>query len=252
LLVVAEREKARQVSEYREQKAREATLAKSSRLSLEGFAEQIKTAGTKELPIIMKADVGGSAEVLSDTLSKLSTDKVKIKILHSGVGAITENDILLASASNAVVIGFNVRPERKAQELAEQEKVDIRLHSIIYELQDEIKKAMAGLLDPIIRENYLGRAEVREVFRVPKVGAIAGCSVLDGVIKRDSDVRLLRDNVQVYKGKVTSLRRFKDDASEVRNGMECGIGISNFSDIKKGDIIEAFVTEKIAAEIGVA
>ncbi len=252
LLVVAEREKARQVSEYREQKAREATLAKSSRLSLEGFAEQIKTAGTKELPIILKADVGGSAEVLSDTLSKLSTEKVKIKILHSGVGAITENDILLASASNAVVIGFNVRPERKAQELAEQEKVDIRLHSIIYELQDEIKKAMAGLLEPIIRETYLGRAEVREIFRVPKVGTIAGCSVLDGIIKRDSDVRLLRDNVQVYKGKVSSLRRFKDDASEVRNGMECGIGISNFSDLKKGDIIEAFATEKIAAEIGVA
>jgi translation initiation factor IF-2 len=252
LLVVGEREKARQVSEYREQKAREATLAKSSKLSLEGLAEQIKTAGMKELPVILKTDVQGSAEVLEDTLTKLGNDKVKIKILHSGVGAITENDVLLASASNAVIIGFNVRPERKAQELAEQEKVDIRLHSIIYELQAEIKKAMAGLLEPIIKETYMGRAEVRDTFRVPKVGTIAGCYVLDGLIKRDSDVRLLRDGVQVYKGKVTSLKRFKDDASEVRNGMECGIGISNFNDVKKGDVIESFVTERIAAEMGVA
>jgi translation initiation factor IF-2 len=251
LLVVAEREKARQVSEYREQKAREATLAKSSKLSLEGLAEQLKTAGMKELPIILKTDVQGSAEVLADTLTKLSNEKVKIKILHSGVGAITENDVLLASASNAVIIGFNVRPERKAQELAEMEKVDIRLHSIIYELQDEIKKAMAGLLEPIIKETYQGRAEVRETFRVPKVGTVAGCSVLDGIIKRDSEVRLVRDGVQVFKGKIGSLRRFKDDASEVRNGMECGIAINNFNDIKKGDVIEAFVTERIAAEIGV-
>jgi translation initiation factor IF-2 len=252
MLVVAEREKARQVSEYREQKAREAALAKSSKLSLEGFAEQIKTPGVKELPIILKTDVQGSAEVLADSLTKLSTEKVKIKILHTGVGAITENDVLLASASNAVIIGFNVRPERKAQELAEMEKVDIRLHSIIYELQDEIKKAMAGLLEPIIKETYQGRAEVRETFRVPKVGTVAGCYVLDGVIKRDSDIRLVRDGVQVYKGKIGSLKRFKDDASEVRNGMECGINISNFNDVKKGDVIEAFVTERIAAEIGVA
>ena len=251
MLMVADREKARQIAEYREQRAREAALAKTSKLSLEGLAEQIKTAGTKELPIILKADVQGSAEVLADTLTKLSTDKVKIKILHTGVGAINENDVLLASASNAVIIGFNVRPERKAQELADMEKIDIRLHSIIYELQDQIKKAMAGLLEPIIKETYLGRAEVRETFRVPKAGTVAGCYVLDGVIKRDSDVRLVRDSVQVYKGKIGSLKRFKDDASEVRNGMECGINIANFNDVKKGDVIEAFVTEKIAAEIGV-
>ncbi|HET9837975.1 MAG TPA: translation initiation factor IF-2 [Candidatus Angelobacter sp.] len=250
-LMVADREKARQIAEYREQRAREAALAKSSKLSLEGLAEQIKTAGTKELPIILKADVQGSAEVLADTLSKLSTEKVKIKILHTGVGAINENDVLLASASNAVIIGFNVRPERKAQELADMEKIDIRLHSIIYELQDEIKKAMAGLLEPIIKESYLGRAEVRETFRVPKAGTVAGCYVLDGVIKRDSEVRLVRDGVPVYKGKIGSLNRFKDDASEVRNGMECGINIANFNDVKKGDVIEAFVTERIAAEIGV-
>ncbi len=252
VLMVADREKARQIAEYREQRSREATLAKSSKLSLEGLAEQIKTAGMKELPIILKADVQGSAEVLADTLTRLSNEKVKIKILHTGVGAINENDVLLASASNAVIIGFNVRPERKAQELADQEKIDIRLHSIIYELQDQIKKAMLGLLDPIIRETYLGRAEVRETFRVPKAGTIAGCYVLDGLIKRDSDVRVVRDGAQVYKGKIGSLKRFKDDASEVRTGMECGINLSNFNDIKKGDLIEAFATERIAAEMGVA
>ena len=252
VLMVADREKARQIAEYREQRAREATLAKSSKLSLEGLAEQIKTAGVKELPIILKADVQGSAEVLADTLTKLSNEKVKIKILHTGVGAINENDVLLASASNAVIIGFNVRPERKAQELADMEKIDIRLHSIIYELQDQIKKAMLGLLEPIIKETYQGRAEVRDTFRVPKAGTIAGCYVLDGIIKRDSDVRLVRDGVQVYKGRVGSLKRFKDDASEVRNGMECGINLQNFNDVKKGDVIEAFVTERIAAEMGVA
>ncbi len=248
-VVVTDREKARNIAEYREQKAREAQLAKSSRVSLEGLAEQIKAAGVKELPIILKGDVQGSVEVLSDLLNKLSTDKVKIKLLHSGVGAITETDVLLASASNAIIIGFNVRPERKAQELAEQEKVDIRLHSIIYELQDEIKKAISGLLEPVIRETYQGRAEVRDTFRIPKVGTVAGCYVQDGTIKRDAEVRLLRDNVQVFKGKIGSLRRFKDDVSEVRNGQECGIGIANYGDVKIGDVIEAFVTERIAAEV---
>ncbi len=248
LVAVVDREKARDISEYREGRAREAQLAKSSRVSLEGLAEQIRTAGQKDLPIILKGDVGGSVEVLTDLLAKLSNEKVKITIVRAGVGAITESDILLASASNAVVIGFNVRPERKAQELAEQEKVDIRLHSIIYELQDEMKRAMTGLLEPIIKETYLGRAEVKDTFRIPKVGTIAGCQVVDGVIKRDSDVRLLRDNVVVFKGKIGSLRRFKDDAKEVTNGMECGIGIANYGDIKTGDVIEAFVTEKVAAE----
>ncbi len=248
-LVVADRDKARGISDYREQKAREATLAKSSRVSLEGLAEQIKTAGTKELNIILKGDVGGSIEVLSDLLAKMSNDKVRLKVLRSGVGAITESDVLLASASNAIIIGFSVRPERKAQELADQEKVDIRLHSIIYELQDEIKRAMTGLLEPTIKETYQGRAIVQETFRIPKVGTIAGCRVSDGFIKRDSEVRLLRDNVVVFTGKVSSLRRFKDDASQVTNGMECGIAIANYGDIKAGDVIEAFGTEKVAAEV---
>jgi len=248
-VVVADRDKARGISDYREQKAREAALAKSSRVSLEGLAEQMKTAGMKELNIILKGDVGGSVEVLTDLLAKLSNDKVRLKVLRSGVGAITESDVLLASASNAIIIGFNVRPERKAQELAEQEKVDIRLHSIIYELQDEIKRAMSGLLEPTIKETYQGRAEVLETFRIPKVGTVAGCRVSDGLIKRDSEVRLLRDNVVIFKGKVGSLRRFKDDASEVRNGMECGISIANYGDVKVGDVIEAFVTERVAAEV---
>jgi translation initiation factor IF-2 len=248
-VVVADRDKARGISDYREQKAREATLAKSSRVSLEGLAEQVKSAGTKELNIILKGDVHGSIEVLGDLLSKMSNDKVRLKVLRSGVGAITESDVLLASASNAIIIGFNVRPERKAQELAEQEEVDIRLHSIIYELQDEIKRAMSGLLEPTIKETYQGRAQVLETFRIPKVGMIAGCRVSDGLIKRDSEVRLLRDNIVVFKGKVGSLRRFKDDASQVTNGMECGISIANYGDVKAGDVIEAFVTERVAAEV---
>jgi translation initiation factor IF-2 len=248
-VVVADRDKARGISEYREQKSREAALAKSSRVSLEGLAEQIKAAGTKELNVILKGDVQGSVEVITDLLTKLSNEKVRLKLLRSGVGAITETDVLLASASNAIIIGFNVRPERKAQEIAEQEKVDIRLHSIIYELQDEIKRAMSGLLEPTFKEHYQGRADVLNVFRIPKVGTVAGCRVSDGLIKRDSEVRLLRDNVQVFKGKVGSLRRFKDDAKEVTNGMECGISISNYGDIKVGDVIEAFATERIAAEV---
>jgi translation initiation factor IF-2 len=248
-VVVAEREKAREIADYREAKAREAVLAKTARVSLEGLAQQIKNEGTKQLDIILKGDVQGSVEVINDLLMKLSGDQVRIKVLRYSVGAITESDVLLAAASNAIIIGFNVRPERKAQEMAEQEKVDIRLHSIIYELQDEMKKAMTGLLDPTIKETYLGRAEVRDTFRIPKVGTIAGSQVLDGLIKRDSDVRLLRDNVLVFTGKVSSLKRFKDDASEVRNGMECGIGIHNYNDIKKGDIIEAFLLEKVATQL---
>jgi translation initiation factor IF-2 len=248
-LVVADRDKAKNIATYRKMKEREAQLAKSSRVSLEGLAEQIKQAGVKDLPIILKGDVQGSVQVLADSLQKMSTDQVRIKVIHSGAGAITESDVLLASASNAIIIGFNVRPERKTAELAEQEGVEIRLHSIIYELQDEIRKAMLGLLDPVFKENYLGRAEVLNVFRIPKVGTIAGCRVTDGVLKRDAEVRLMRDGEQVYKGKLTSLKRFKDDAREVTSGMECGVGLSNFTDIQVGDTVEAFVTEKVAAEL---
>jgi translation initiation factor IF-2 len=170
-------------------------------------------------------------------------------VIHSGVGAITETDVLLASASNAVVVGFNVRPERNAAALAEQEKVDIRLHTVIYELTDEIKRAMAGLLEPVYKEVYLGRAEVRETFRVSKVGTVAGCLVSEGHIARDAQVRVLRDNVVVYTGRIGSLKRFKDDASEVRSGLECGLGIENFNDVKPGDVLEAFTTKRVEAEV---
>jgi translation initiation factor IF-2 len=246
--VVTDTAKAKQIVIYRESKAREAAMSRTSRVTLDQLHEQLKEGETKELNIILKTDVGGTAEVLTDTLQKLSTDKVKIRVLHAGVGAITETDVLLASASNAIIVGFNVRPERSAQATAEQEKVDIRLHTIIYELADEIKKAMSGLLEPGFKEVYRGRAQVREVFRISRVGMVAGCLVEDGVLTRNSEVRLLRDNVVVHKGRVESLKRFKNDASEVKAGLECGVSISNFSDIKPGDVIEAFVTERVASE----
>ncbi len=249
-LAVADRDKAKGIAQYRKMKEREAQLAKSSRMSLEGLSEQIKESGIKDLPLIIKGDVTGSVEVLADSLIRMSTEKVRVKVLHSGVGSITESDVLLATASNTIIIGFNVRPERKAAELANQENVEIRLHSIIYELQDEIRLAMMGLLEPAFKENYVGRAEVLNIFRIPKVGTIAGCRVQDGVIRRDSEVRVMRDGTQIFKGKIASLRRFKDDAREVTNGMECGIGIANYSDLKEGDVIEAFSTERLAADLG--
>jgi translation initiation factor IF-2 len=246
--VVTDTAKAKQIVNFRDQKLREQTLAKSSRLTLEQLHKQMEAGEVKELPIIIKTDVGGSAEVLTETLQKLSNDKVKVRVIHSGVGAINESDVLLASASNAIVIGFNVRPERNAAALAEQEKVDVRLHTIIYNLTDEIKLAMSGLLAPVYKEVYRGKAEVRDTFRITKVGNVAGCMVLDGLITRDSEVRLLRDNVVVHTGKIASLRRFKDDVSEVKSGMECGITLENFGDVKQGDVIEAFKTERVAVE----
>jgi len=250
--VVTDTAKAKQIVMYREAKARETAMAKTGRITLEQFHKQMAAGETKELPLILKADVGGSAEVLSDTLQKLSTEKIRIRVLHSGVGAINESDVLLASASNAIIIGFNVRPERNAASLAEQEKVDIRLHTIIYNLVDEIKAAMTGMLSPVYREVFKGKAEVRDTFRVTKVGMVAGCFVNEGSINRDCQLRLIRDNIVVHTGKVGSLRRFKDDVAEVRAGQECGIVIENFSDIKTGDVIEAFVSEKLAVDLGTA
>jgi translation initiation factor IF-2 len=247
--VVTDTAKAKQIVNFRDQKQREASLAKSSRLTLEQLHKQMQAGEVKELPIIIKTDVGGSAEVLSETLQKLSNEKVKVRVIHSGVGAINESDVLLASASNAIIIGFNVRPERKAEALAEQEKVDVRLHTIIYNVTDEIKRAMTGLLEPVFKEVYQGKAQVRETFRITKVGAVAGCQVIDGSISSKSEVRLLHDNIVVYTGKISSLRRFKDDVSEVKTGMECGITLQNYSDVKQNDIIEAFVTERVATEV---
>jgi translation initiation factor IF-2 len=237
--------KARQVSEFRQQKLRERELAGSARLTLDQLHQKVQEGSVKELPIVLKADVQGSVEVLRDTLTKLSTDSVKVRIIHAGAGAITDTDVLLASASNAVVIGFNVRPERTAQDLAEKENIDIRLHTVIYNITDELKKAMEGLLEPTFKEVTLGRAEVRETFKVPKVGVIAGSYVVEGRVVRNAEVRLLRDNIVIYEGKLSSLKRFKEDASEVKDGFECGIGLEGYNDIKVGDVIEVYTMERV-------
>jgi translation initiation factor IF-2 len=249
---VADASKARQIATFRQTQAKERALgAKGGRLTLESLQAELAKGDVKELPIIIKADVQGSAEVLASTLAKLSDDKTKIKIIHSAVGAINESDVLLAAASNAIIIGFNVRPDRNAADVAEREKVDIRHHSVIYNVTDEIKKAMTGLLDPTFKEQRIGSAVVRETFRVPKVGTIAGCMVQDGRITRSGDAhaRLLRDNVVVWEGKLASLRRFKDDVSEVKAGFECGIGLANYNDVKIGDVIEVFTMERVAAAV---
>src|SRR5579884_2534412 len=248
--VIADDAKARQIAQDRQDKARDIAMSKTSRLTLDQLHKQLTEGEVKEVPLILKCDVQGSQEALSEMLNKLSTDKVKVRIMHSSVGAITETDVLLAAASNAIIIGFNVRPERKAAELANREKVDIRLHTIIYNVVDEIKRAMQGVLEPVIKETYLGTAEVRNTFRIPKVGVIAGSYVTDGKITRGAEIRLLRDNVVIFEGKIASLKRFKEDASEVARGYECGIGIQNFNDVKVGDQIEAFVTEKVMADVG--
>ncbi|MCZ6726562.1 MAG: translation initiation factor IF-2 [Acidobacteria bacterium] len=248
--VVEKEAEARSVSDFRQAEARSNKLGGTrGKVSLEQLFERMKEGEIKELPVVLKTDVQGSLEVLKDTLGKLSTDQVRIQVIRGGVGGITTDDILLASASQAIVIGFNVRPERNATELAEKEEIDVRLHTVIYELADELTKAMVGLLDPIYREVTRGRAEVREVFNVPKMGRVAGCHVVEGVVPRNAMARLLRDSVVVYQGKVASLRRFKDDASEVRSGFDCGIGLEGFQDVKPGDIIEAYVEEEVAATL---
>jgi translation initiation factor IF-2 len=246
--VLEEEWKVRQIGAFRQNRLRQEAMAKATRLTLDHLYEQIKEGSVKELPLVVKADVQGSVEALTKSLMDLPQDKVKIRVVHAGSGAITETDVNLASASNAIILGYNVRPERSAQELAEKEKVDLRLHSVIYDITNEIRNAMVGLLEPESREVYLGRAEVRQTFKVPKVGTVAGCFVSDGRILRNAEVRLLRDNVVVYTGKVSSLRRFKDDASEVKAGYECGIGLANYNDVKTGDVIEAFKVEKVAVK----
>jgi len=246
LQVVDDETQARMIGQMRQEKAREAAQSQGGRMSLDQLFQRMQQGQTKDLNIILKADVAGSVEVLNDTLRKLSTDEVKVNIIHSSVGAISTNDVLLATASEAIVVGFNVRPERNAAELAEKEDVDIRLYTVIYNLVDEIKAAMTGMLEPKFEEVFQGRAEVRETFKVPKAGVIAGCMVIDGLIPRTANVRLLRDNRVIFEGKIASLRHFKNDVSEVRQGFECGIGIERFQDIKKGDVIEAFKVEKLA------
>ena len=241
--------KAIEVASYRSQRDRDESMTSGRKVSLDNLFDSIAESETQELNIVIKADVQGSVEVLRETLISLSTEKVKINILHGSVGAITTNDVMLASASNAIIIGFSVRPERTARDLGDSEQVDIRLYTVIYDLVDDVRKAMVGLLEPEYREEELGRAEVREVFKVPKVGSIAGSHVLEGVITRNAKIRLLRDNVVIHQGDLASLRRFKDDASEVRQGFECGIGLERYQDIKEGDIIEAYKMVEIAPEL---
>jgi translation initiation factor IF-2 len=248
--VVSNIEKAVEIAGQRQMMARQAAMLKTTKRGIETLGQ----AEVKELLVILKTDVQGSAEVLRATLEKLSTEKVKVRVIRSGVGAITESDVLLASATQAdntqtavVIIGFNVRPEARAADVAKQEDVDIRLHSIIYKIEEEIRAAMIGMLDAIERENILGKALVQEVFKVSKVGTIAGCRVTDGVIRRQAKARLIRDGVVVWEGDIASLKRFKEDTNEVRTGFECGIGLVNFNDIKVSDEIEAYVIERIAA-----
>ncbi len=248
-VAMKDEKQAKEIATLRQIKQREVELSKHTKLSLEDLYKRIQSGEVKDLNVIVKGDVQGSVEAVGESLRKLSTDAVRLNVLHLAVGAITETDVNLAAASNAIIIGFNVRPEVKAQGLAEKEGVDIRLYSIIYDAVEDVRKAMEGLLEPTLKEKYLGRAEIREVFSVPKVGNVAGSYIQDGKMLRNAQVRLLRDNVVVYEGKLSSLRRIKDDVKEVANGYECGIGLENYNDIKVGDIIEAFEIEKIATKL---
>jgi len=248
-IVVEDEEKARKIAEYRQRKAREAEAAKQTKISLEKLFEKLKEGELKELKIVLKADTQGTLEALDASLQKLSTDKVKVSIIRKGIGAISESDVMLASASDAIVIGFNVKPTSQAKETAKQEGVDIRFYDVIYHLLEDIKKAMEGLLEPVYEEVITGVAEVRATFKVPKVGIVAGCYVKEGIISRNHKVRVIRDGVVVFTGGIASLKRFKEDVKEVQAGYECGLKIENFNDVKVGDIIEAFEIRKVEQKL---
>jgi len=240
---------AREVSMHRQQKQREIELSKTSKVSLEQLFAKMQEGSVEELAVIIKADVQGSVEAVRESLLKLTTSNCRLNVIHTGVGGINESDVTLANASNAIVLGFNVRPEVKAKALAENEKVDIRLYSVIYDAVNDIRSAMEGLLAPTLREKELGRVEVRDTFHVSRVGTIAGCYVTEGKILRNAQTRLVRDNVVVWEGKLHSLKRFKDDAKEVASGYECGIGLENYNDVKVGDIIEVFEIESVKTSL---
>ena len=249
LSVVGDLDRAKKIVSFRAEKAREMAMARTARKSLEQFQEQLAAGRIKELPLIVKSDYQGSATVLQDTLAKLTSDKVKVRVIHSGVGAIKEYDITLAIAAKAIVVGFNVRPERSAALLADREGIDIRLHTVIYELVDELKRALAGLLEPIRKEEFLGRAAVLEVFHITNVGTVAGCMLEEGVAHPNASARLLRDNIVIHTGRLDSLKRFKDDVKEVRAGQECGMHLERYNDVKKGDEIELFTTIELKQDI---
>lgn len=248
-IVVKDERHARQIVEHRHEKTKEKEMARKGLVSLDDLYQKIKEGEIKELNIILKTDVQGSLEALSESLTKLSTNEVKLKIIHSSTGAITESDVMLASASGAIVIGFNVRANPRVREIAEKENVDIRYYDVIYNALEDIRRAMVGLLEPIYKENIIGRADIKEIFSIPKIGMIAGCYVTDGFIERNAKVRLLRDEVVVFDGKMASLKRFKDDVKEVQSGYECGIGLENFKDVKPGDVFEVYQVEEVQAEL---
>ncbi|MCD6429654.1 MAG: translation initiation factor IF-2 [Deltaproteobacteria bacterium] len=247
--VVKSEKQAKELTSNRQHKAREQDISKTSKISLEDLFEQMEEGEVEQLNVIIKGDVQGSVEAVSEALKKQATKKVKVDVVHAAVGGVKEADVMLAGASQAIIVAFNVRPDLKAQHLAEQENVDIRLYTVIYDLLEDLRMAMEGLLAPDMREVYMGRAEVRQAFMVSKVGTIAGCRVVDGKMQRNTQVRLLRDDVVIVEGKISSLKRFKADAKEVSAGFECGIGIENYNDIKPGDVIEAFVIEAVAAKL---
>ena len=246
--VVSDEKKAREVAGYRAHKKREKEQA-SHKVSLENLFDHINTGDMKELSVVVKADVQGSVEAISESLQKLSTSEIKVRVLHSAVGVITESDVMLSNASKALIVGFNVRANPQARAVAERDGIDIRYYSIIYQLIDDVKNAMVGMLSPKEQENVLGHAQVREVFRVSKVGTIAGCMVTDGMIRRNAKIRLIRDGIVLHDGKLSGLKRMKDDAKEVREGFECGISIDKFDDIRKGDQIECYEIQQIAATL---
>ncbi|MDJ0624195.1 MAG: translation initiation factor IF-2, partial [Desulfocapsaceae bacterium] len=248
-IVVTDEKMAKNVSQSRSLKARETELGANSKISLDKLFEQMNEGDVKELRVVLRADVQGTLEAFAKAAEELSTDEIKVRVLHEGTGTITESDILLASASEAIIIGFNVRPTMKVKELAQKENIDVRAYDVIYHALDDIRKAMVGMLDPTFKENVIGNAEVRDTFSVPKVGTIAGCFVVNGKIQRNAKVRVVRDGVVSYTGKISSLRRFKDDVKEVVSGFECGIGVENFNDIKVGDTLEAFVMEQVEATL---
>jgi translation initiation factor IF-2 len=248
--VVVESEKdARQIAEHRALKKREAELSVKTKMSLEGFFEQMAEGEVQSLKLVVKSDVQGSAEAIVDALGKLGNEQVKVEVIHAATGAISESDVMLASASGAIIIGFNVRPSGKVSEMAEAEKVDIRTYEVIYQIMDDVTAALTGLLAPNLEEEVIGRVEVRDTFKVPKIGTVAGCYVTQGRVERGAMARLLRDGVVVANSKVSSLRRFKDDVKEVAQGFECGVGLESYQDIKPGDEIEFYLIHEVAAEL---
>ncbi len=248
-IVVKDDKTAKQIIEHRQESGKKPDGMKKGLASLDDLFDRIKEGDVKELNLVLKADVQGSAEALKDSLIKQATEAVRLNIIHSGTGAVTESDVMLASASGAIIIGFNVRANPRVVEIAEKETVSIRYYDVIYNVIEDVRLAMSGLLEPLVEERVIGRAEVREIFRVPKIGAVAGCQVTTGYVTRNAKVHLLRDDVVVFDGKIASLRRFKDDVKEVQTGYECGIGLENYNDIKPGDVFEVYEEEEVAAEL---